>query len=637
MRTGKKKYFMPFVSPWMIIGVSCLLIAVVVFQAAVNYNREKKYMGKLLKEKGAALILSFEAGAKTGMMGMMGGMANIQTLLETTASQPDISYIFIVDRNGTILACNNRKIIGTRIYDYDLKKLAGNADLTQPRWRIVNKNNISYFEVYKIFLPFLNNPARCFNTCAVNSTGKRICMHMRYSAGWMRGLGADRIFDPKNRPVIFIGMDIKPFKAAMTQDMHNSLIMMAVILFLGLTGVVSLFWAQGYTRSRKLLQDTKALASEIIKNLPLGIIVVNKGSGISYINEIACSFLNVDPFDAEKNSENAEDVIPVEIWQLRENINAENFVAEKEIFFRTKGGKNVPVSVSITDMIAEQGGFMGLIFILKDLSDIKALEVKIQRKERLAALGTLAAGIAHEVRNPLSSIKGYATFFASLFEEKSENRRAAYVMAQEVDRVDRVISELLEFARPAQLKLRKTDVAKLINDSLGIIRHEAASANVKIETKIDQFLFSPELDSDRFMQVLLNLYINAIHAMKNGGGVLRVTAGITAMPGMAGKRENTETAGYKPKNIKTWAGRSGHAEQETLVIEISDTGSGISLNDQTRIFNPYFTTKCRGTGIGLAIVYKIIESHNGTIHVNSVEGKGATFTIFIPVTNGKEA
>ncbi len=630
MRTGQKKYFMPFVSPWMIIGVSCLLIAVVVFQAGVNYNREKKYMGKLLKEKGAALILSFEAGAKTGMMGMMGSRANIQTLLETTASQPDISYIFIVDRTGTILACNNRKIIGTRIYDYNFKKLAGNENLAQPRWRIINKNNTSYFEVYKIFLPFLNNPARCFNTCAADSKGKKLCMHMGCSAGWMKGPGANRIFDPDNRPVIFIGMDIKPFKAAMTQDMHNSLIMMAVILFLGLTGVISLFWAQGYTRSRKLLQDTKALASEIIKNLPLGIIVVNKKGGISYINEIACFFLNLSPADAKKNGENAKSIIPADIWQLRKNINADNFVAEREIIFKTKGGKTVPVSVSITDMISEQGGFMGFIFILKDLSDIKALEVKIQRKERLAALGTLAAGIAHEVRNPLSSIKGYATFFASLFEEKSENRKSAYVMAEEVDRVDRVISELLEFARPAQLKLRKTDAVKLINDSLGIIRHEAASANVEIIKEMDNPVLLINIDPDRFMQVLLNLYINAIHAMENGGGMLRVTAGIIEMGDMAkmaGKGENTTTAG----------GRRENTEQEALVIEISDTGSGISLKDQADIFNPYFTTKSRGTGIGLAIVYKIIESHNGTIHVNSVEGKGTTFKIFIPVTQGKGA
>ncbi len=595
MRTNKRKHYNPFVSSWVTIGLSIVLISIVVFQAVMNYNREKEHMGKLLKEKGAALIRSFEAGAKTGMMGMMGNAANMQTLLEETASQADISYIFIVDKTGKILAHNNQKMLGTQFNDPDfIKKLVA---IDEPQWRVVNQknNNTSYFEVYKTFLPFLRNPKGSFNTGMMNPMKNIEGIPMECSPGWMKGLPMNQIIDPGNRPVIFIGMDVGPFEAARKEDIHNSAITVAVILFLGLAGVVSLFWAQSYTRSRRLLQDTKAFASETIKNLPMGIIVVNKNSEINYINDSACFLLGTLFPDAEK--EKAMDLLPGEIWQLRDNVSTGKPIVEKELVLKTIKGKSAPVNVSVTDIIGEQGDFIGFVFVLKDLSQIKALEIKIQRKEKLAALGTLAAGIAHEVRNPLSSIKGYATFFASLFEKESENQKAALIMAQEVDRVDRVISELLEFARPVQLKLEETDIAQFIHNSLRIIKHETEAAMINVITKLDEPLPVLKIDPDRFIQVLLNLYINAIHAMESGGD-LTVTAS---------------------------------ARKNAMVFEICDTGTGISPEVQANIFNPYFTTKKKGTGLGLAIVYKIIENHNGTIHFESIDGKGTIFKICLPI------
>jgi two-component system sensor histidine kinase HydH len=255
----------------------------------------------------------------------------------------------------------------------------------------------------------------------------------------------------------------------------------------------------------------------------------------------------------------------------------------------------------VTEVIGEQGNFIGHVFLLKDLSDLRALEIEIQRKEKLAAVGTLAAGIAHEVRNPLSSIRGYATFFGSLFDSGTENRKAANIMAEEVDRVNRVISELLEFARPVNLKLEKTDITEFVNNSLRIIKYEAEMANVKIIKAIDSPLPNVEIDNDRFTQVFLNLYINGIQAMKNGGNL-------------------TIEVGLKEDNV---------------VFKISDTGRGIPPEDQANIFNPYFTTKKMGTGLGLAIVYKVIETHHGIINIISTEAKGTTFVISIPITGNR--
>ncbi len=603
MRTSKRKYFRPFISPWMIIGISIVLMSVVVCQAVLNYNREKKYMGTLLEQKGAALIRSFEAGARTGMMGMMGGGTNLQTLIEQTASQPDISYIIIVDKTGKILAHSNSKMIGKQFTDPDLKK--DFIALDKPHWKIVHgKNHTNYFEVYKIFLPNLKHFIGCSGKMMMNRAGSKkqnqmqmkMQCSMRCYPGWMKKLPAAMAMKPETRPVIFIGMDIKPFEAARLQDIHNSGIMMAVVFFLGMAGLISMFWAQNYFASRKLLLDTRAFASETIKSLPMGIVVVDKDSNVNYINDAAC-FLLAECF-ADAGKENAEDLLPDGIWQLRKKITMGESVAEKELFLETADKKTLPVLVSVTDIIDEKDNALGFVFILKDLSELKELEIKMQRKEKLAALGSLAAGIAHEVRNPLSSIKGYATFFASLFEKESENRKAAYIMAEEVDRVDRVISELLEFAKPAELKLKETDMEQLIANSLRIIKHEAADAGVNLIKEFDQPLPVLKIDPDRFIQVLLNLYINAIQAMEDGGD-LTIKAGI---------------------------------EKDALILEICDTGTGISPENQESVFNPYFTTKKQGTGLGLAIVYKIIESHNGTIHIQSIKGKGTTFVILIPMS-----
>jgi two-component system sensor histidine kinase HydH len=174
-------------------------------------------------------------------------------------------------------------------------------------------------------------------------------------------------------------------------------------------------------------------------------------------------------------------------------------------------------------------------------------------------------------------------------------------MAEEVDRVNRVISELLEFARPIKLELKKIRIFELVDKALRLIKYEADPAGIKISSSVEPNLPEVEVDKDRLTQVLLNVFINAIQAMPSGG---------------------TLTV-----NVRTMA--------DSLQFEISDTGGGISPQDQANIFNPYFTTKKSGTGLGLAIAFKIVETHGGTITIESLESKGTTFVIAIPLEQNK--
>lgn len=597
MPDNKTPYLNRSISPWVIIGISVVLVGVVVTQAAMNYNREKKYMGQILSEKGAALIRSFEAGTITGMMGRMGSEAHLQTLMEETAAQEDISYIIIADQLGIVLAHNQKDKIGTPFTPPLSKGEAQPSD--HPQWRTVKgQGSKDYFEVYKTFLPTLKGRGQ----------GKGARRHMmgghmggshQCAPGWIKGLSRQRLLDPENRPAIFIGMDIAPFEHARKEDLQNSIISIVLILFLGLGGIVSLFWAQNHARSRRLLLDTRAFASELVTSLPMGIVAVDDAAKVIYVNETAAMLLGKE-LDQIKGKKAAQ-VLPPFLLTRLDQVDKGGFVSEQELKLPSHTGRAIPVTVTITKIVGAQGNFIGHVFILKDLSRIRALELEIKQKEKLAAVGILAAGVAHEVRNPLSSIKGYATYFSSLFDPKSDNKKAASIMAEEVDRVNRVISELLEFARPIQLELKKTRIFELVDKALRLIKYEADPAGIKIISSVEPDLPEVEVDKDRLTQVLLNIFINAIQAMPSGG---TLTVNVKAM-------------------------------ENRLQFEILDTGSGISPQDQANIFNPYFTTKKRGTGLGLAIAFKIIESHGGTITIESLKNKGTTFVISIPLEQNK--
>jgi two-component system sensor histidine kinase HydH len=238
------------------------------------------------------------------------------------------------------------------------------------------------------------------------------------------------------------------------------------------------------------------------------------------------------------------------------------------------------------------------LLILRDLTEIGQLKDEIETNKRLAAIGRLAAGVAHEIRNPLSSLKGYATFFKEIFEKDSDNYNIADVMTKEVDRLNRVVSELVELAKPLHVSGKPVHLKDLIKESIKIVEHEANLNHIIIDLDLDNDIGSIIGDKDRLNQVLLNLYLNAIQAMENSGklGIKLTRCNFT-------------------NNVK---------------IKVSDTGSGIKKEELPDIFEPYFTTKLSGTGLGLAIVHNIIKAHKGEVKVKSEPGRGTDFTIILP-------
>ena len=222
---------------------------------------------------------------------------------------------------------------------------------------------------------------------------------------------------------------------------------------------------------------------------------------------------------------------------------------------------------------------------------VRRLEEEMRRKEKLAAVGTLAAGVAHEIRNPLSSIKGYATYFGQRFPEESDDRKAAEVMVREVDRLNRVITDLIGLSRPTDIHPRPARLEDVVEHVLRLIRQDAAQHHIALES--DAAGLPPaSIDPDRLGQALLNICLNALDALQGGPDA-------SPLEGQARLRLDIAREG------------------RMLRLDVTDNGHGIAPENLRHIFDPYFTTKGHGTGLGLATVHKIVEAHGGSVAVRS--------------------
>ncbi|UCG66257.1 MAG: PAS domain S-box protein [Deltaproteobacteria bacterium] len=573
------------IPPWLIVGAVIILMPIFVFWTLRTIHKQKESTTFLLLEKGAALIRSFEAGARTGMMGMMGmqgGRFQLQKLLTETAQQPDIAYIIVTDFNGTILAHNDpARIGGVHGKNLDLERIS----LTETvEWRLViNLDGGDTFEVFRQFAP----------------TGRIYWrFHGRTGQGMMPRPDANPLIQRnETRQLIFVGLDMGPIEAARKEDMRHTVLMALILLLIGFAGIVSLFLAQAYRSTRASLTRIKAFSDTLVENMPIGLVAIDADRKVASFNQTAEAVLDLS--SREVLGKNAHKVLPQHLWSLIDELDTKESIVAKEIDCALGDRRVIPMDVSISLLEGDEGNFLGYIILFRDMTEVKNLKKEIERNQRLASLGRLAAGIAHEIRNPLSSIKGFATYFGERYKDTPEDQKTAEIMVQEVERLNRVIGQLLELARPMTILKKPTSLHTLIQHSLKMIEGQAREKNIKISTSLSPEIKDISIDPDRINQVLLNLYLNALEAMEQGGTLLVELS---------------------------W----DESSQRTKIV-VSDTGGGITKEDLARIFDPYFTTKQSGTGLGLAIVHNIIESHGGEISVDSERGKGTTVTIFLPV------
>jgi len=576
----KHNRFWAGVPPWIFIGAVVILFPIFAFITVQNIHRQNQNNTRLLLEKGAALIRSFEAGTRAGL-GMSRSEFQLQRLLAETAQQPDILYLLVTDVNGMILAHDDLKHIGKyHGKGLDLKRI---SHLQTVQWRIVSTpGGRKIFEVFSRFLP---------QERSLSMGRGRMMMHLWFQRGMDERIGV-----PPSTPIIFVGLDMTSIEEAVRTDTRHAVIMAIILLLIGFAGIILLFLAQSYRAARMSLSRIKAFSDNLVEHMPIGLVATDDRQRVTSLNHVAGTTLGLS---AEAvMGENAADVLPEDLWQMLNDLDMEKGVVEKEIDCAVGEAEMIPLEISATSLSDENGTFLGFVLLFKDLSEVRSLRKEIARSQRLASVGRLAAGVSHEIRNPLSSIKGFATYFKERYHDVPENQQISNLMIQEVDRLNRVVGQLHEFSRPIKISRKSIPVEAFLKNSLKLIERQASEAKIDIKTRFDPEIETAFFDSDRINQVLLNLYLNAIESMGNEG-TMTVTL---------------------EKNMK----------KDSIEIRVSDTGTGISENDLAHIFDPYFTTKASGTGLGLAIVHNIVEAHGGEIKVKSRLGQGTTAIILLP-------
>ncbi len=571
------------IPPWILIGAVLVLLPIFSFMTIENINRQKENSERLLKEKAAALIRSFEAGTRTGMAGRWEGF-ELQKLLMETAQQPDIVHLIVTDAGGMIMASSDPEQIGNT-YGKDLN-LNTISKSQESFWRILPEHHEKKtFEFYRRFSP--TRPPQGFRRSRTKSD----------SPNPLSALMPIPTDGPAVSRIIFIGLDMDSIEEARHTDAMHTVIMGVILLFIGFAGVMMLFMVQNFRLTRASLSRIKAFSDTLVENMPIGLIALDTSLTITSFNQVADRVLDLSSVSA--SGKKASEVLPLMFLELISHPDIETQAVEKEIICHIAGRKRLPLQVSAAKLQDETGAFLGYVLLFKDLREVQALQKALARSQRLASLGSLAAGVAHEIRNPLSSIKGFATYFRERYSHIPEDQEVSLIMIQEVDRLNRVVSQLLAFAKPVAIAKQPVPISDVIYKTLKLMELQSHDRQINIETKIPPGLPLVPMDPDQMGQVLLNLLLNSVEALDRGGRII-----ISVM-----------------------------LNQDRLILQISDNGSGISETDLSQIFDLYFTTKTSGTGMGLAIVHNIVEAHDGDIKVESLAEKGTTVTIRLPIEN----
>ncbi len=356
-----------------------------------------------------------------------------------------------------------------------------------------------------------------------------------------------------------------------------------------------------------------ALIKHILQAVHFGVVVFDRNSQVHYINPWALNILNVqkDPEEIRTLKDLLKPVIHDEILKLVKQGDLPIVRQEIQLGERLMSNSYIGLSIYPYD---EQPKVQKYIMVFSEITQTKRIQAEIIRMDRMASLGVLSAGIAHEIRNPLAGIKAMAQ---SLEDELADDPgKLEYIsrILRQVNRLEKLLKAFFSYARPMRPDPKRCSIKKVINEVLPLIQSRFREKRIRVETNYAEDLNDVFVDQNQIQQVFLNLFINAIDAMPDGG-VLKISA----------KNAHTVQPVIDRRNPIP-----NLLSDKFIEISVADSGKGMTPDVLEQVFNPFFTTKPQGTGLGLSIVYQIIREHGGQIDVQSTPGKGTTFNILLP-------
>lgn len=354
----------------------------------------------------------------------------------------------------------------------------------------------------------------------------------------------------------------------------------------------------------------EAFLATIIDSVGDGVIVIDLAGLVTLMNPAAEEITAVSrrqavghPFPALFGSQEI-------LLEMVEKTSATGMtISDHENIVIKKAKQLTPVAATTFPLLLQNGVPIGTILMLRDLTNIRELEGAVRHADRLSTLGTLAAGLAHEIKNPLGGIRGAAQLLELELPPESELRDNVRIVVREVDRVNRIVEELLALASPRKLQLSKVNLHKILGDIIILRMRATEGKNVAFQQQFDPSIPPILADEGLLTQLFLNLIKNAVEAVEERG-LVKVASRVISDYSMTQK---------------------GERRSRMVAIDICDDGPGIPQEQLEQLFTPFFTTKAKGTGLGLAICQKIVSEHRGMLKVESTPGKGTTFTVMLPL------
>lgn len=654
-----------------------LFAAAVFFIVSNNIREEEARVEVYMKNRADVLIWALEGSSRSirGGWAVSPGLSSgvdersqqmYQLLLQEVAMQPGVEYLAICTAGGLVLAHSNAALIGTSLYTPEEMQAWVGIDESQARF--ITRNGQKVFEVVKGFTPRRppmgwhgpwghnggksprgmgpknqGGPAGGYNFGGNDAyqlphyegghggMGGGHGPGMGYGPKHMPYLGEDRApapaLDDSGEPdvFLFVGIDPVPYETWLADSARSSIILGAAIVLVCLGAVLLFMLVQNFRSSRRHYYNARSLTLQLFESLPMGLVAAGGDGSILIKNQQASDLLGVAGDQGERGGRGSSlrhgqklaDYPGLDWKGLMQELDKGRPIVDRELELKqpleNDGANKLPVSLSASTLKDYSGKLTGYLFMLRDLQEVSQLKEQVRLGERLSALGNLAAGVAHEIRNPLSSIKGYISLLNDKFAGNSDvdgsaletTRQTIGLMNDEVERLNKVVSELLGVARAGELKLEKASLPEVVDRALRLVEAEAEGKGVSLrfENGLPEAGHLCLLDKDKLLQALLNILINAIQASPDNGRVLISLKGGVRQDGGQGAE---------------------------LRLEIEDNGPGMSYEVQSKIFTPYFTTKPEGTGLGLTITHQIVEQHQGRLEVASLPGKGTRFTLVLP-------
>ncbi len=497
MSIGGKKLFFPLISIIAIVLTLFILLSISTYR---HLHQGQIRMEESLFRDGQIILKSLEVSFHTGMMGMMGRTDNLQEIMNSIATIADIHFVALVDREGMIIAHSDERLVGTLFPQREkLRQLTG------------QEAPISWFDQEGEFIVL--KKMEPFSSMGMGgNAGNNMWFRMHSMMAPQEPL-LDKVLSGQVYAVV--GLGTKAYEEARKNDLSHAIMMGVILLVLGTAGFYFIFLVQDYYITQRALDSITTYANQVVENMPSGLLSIDPDGNIVTLNNRAKEILAIKGELVEKEKIKKR-LLPF-FEPIRASLKEKTPVLEHEVELPVQKGKSIPLSISAAPLISETGEDLGTVIILRDLREIKDLQEKIQRSERLAGLGSLAAGMAHEIRNPLSSIKGFAQYFLKKNPPGSEGQKYSQVIIQEVERLNRVISNLLDFARPKEPVKVLVSMTEIIRHTLELIQDEAKAKGIQVRTEIEEGLPLLWLDKDQITQVLLNITLNGLDVLKDGG------------------------------------------------------------------------------------------------------------------------